>query len=105
LWSAWKIQHHARIFLLTMNKKTKTMYVVQPGGFGSGAFLFSTYEYDQNSEHGGDEASAAIAQPVVARQTQENRSWTQSVIRLPEAFRRTVWQPLTRRVLNLGNAA
>lgn len=94
----------ARIFLLIMNKKTKTIYVVQPGCFGSGAILFSTYEFDENSRLEED-LPPAEAQTAVEQQMQDNRSWTQSVVRLPEAFRRSVWQPLTRRVLNLGNAA
>lgn len=88
-----------------MNKKSKTIYVVQPGCFGSGAILFSTYEFDDNSRIEEDLPPATEAAPQVARQMQENRSWTQSVVRLPEVFRRQVWQPLTRRVQNFGNAA
>lgn len=89
-----------------MNKKSKTIYVVQPGCFGSGAILFSTYEFDENSRLEDDLPPATAVVPQVARQMiNENRSWTQSVVRLPEVFRRQVWQPLTRRVLNLGNAA
>ena len=88
-----------------MNKKTKTMYVVQPGSFGSGAILFSTYEFDHNSKSEEDLPPPAEAQHAVVRQTQENRSWTQAIVRLPEAFHRMVWQPLTRRVQDLGKAA
>lgn len=88
-----------------MNKKSKIMFVVQPGCFGSGAILFSTYEFDENSRLEEDLPPSAEIQSAVVQQTQENRSWTQSVVRLPEVFRRSVWQPLSRRVLNLGNAA
>ncbi len=89
-----------------MNKKSKTIYVVQPGCFGSGAILFSTYEFDENSRLEEDLPPATAVVPQVARQmTNDNRRWTQSVVRLPEVFRRQVWQPLTRRVMNFGNAA
>lgn len=89
-----------------MNKKTKTMFVVLPGGFSAGGTMFSTYEYEDNS---GCETyrtpAAEIQTAVVNRQTDENRNWTQAVVRLPEAFRRTVWLPLARRVQKLGQAA
>lgn len=88
-----------------MNKKTKIMYIVQPGFLGSGAILFSAYEFNHNSEPEEDLPPLAEAKPVIARSTQEKRSWTHTVVRLPETFRRTVWQPLARRVQKLGQAA
>ena len=90
---------------LTMNKKSKTIYVVQPGCFGSGAILFSTYEFDENSRLEEDLPPATEVTPQGACQMNEIRRLTRSVVRLPEVLRRQVWQPLTRRVLNLGNAA
>ena len=88
-----------------MNKKTKTMYVMQPGGFGSGATIFSSYEFEDNSASEGDRAPTVESTPKVASPTTETRNWTQAVVRLPEAFNRSVWKPLTRRVQNLGRAA
>lgn len=88
-----------------MNKKTKTMYVVQPGAFGTGAPIFSAYEFEDNSARGADSMLPAEFESNAARQTAENRSWTQAVVRLPEAFQRLVWQPLSRRVQKLANAA
>jgi len=88
-----------------MNKKSKTIYVVQPGCFGSGAILFSTYEFDENSRLEEDLPPATEVTPQGACQMNEIRRLTRSVVRLPEVLRRQVWQPLTRRVLNLGNAA
>ncbi|MFI5357286.1 MAG: hypothetical protein ACHQ4G_08125 [Opitutales bacterium] len=88
-----------------MNKKTKTMFVMQPGGFGSGATIFSSYEFEDNSVSEADRAPVAESKTTVAPQTTENRNWTQAVVRLPEAFHRSVWKPLTRRVQNLGRAA
>ncbi len=84
-----------------MNKKTKTLYVVQPGGFGSGAILFSTYEFTDNSRLEEDVAQPA---PAVVQQT-GNRNWAAAAVRLPEVFRRSVWQPLSRRVQKLASAA
>lgn len=88
-----------------MNKKTKTMFVVLPGGFGTGASIFSAYEFEDNSARGADPTPPADYKPAGSRQTAENRSWTQAVVRLPEAFQRLVWQPLSRRVQKLANAA
>jgi hypothetical protein len=88
-----------------MNSKTKTLFVMQPGCFGSGAIIFSAYEFENNSKHEKDLPPPAEHAPVVVRQTHSNRSWTQAAVRLPEAFRRTVWQPLSRRVQKLANAA
>lgn len=88
-----------------MNKKTKTMFVMHPGGFGSGATIFSAYEFEDNSESGRNPDLPADFEPAEVSQTIENRSWTKAVVRLPEAFRRMVWQPLSRRVQNLGHAA
>lgn len=89
-----------------MNKKTKTMFVVQPGGFGAGSMVFSTYEYEDHSE------AEATTTPVTgattapaAPQTNDNRNWTQAVVRLPEVLRRSVWSPLARRVQKLAQAA
>ena len=95
----------ARSLRPIMNKKTKTMFVVQPGGFGSGAAIFSAYEFEDNSERECDPVLLDEAEPEAELQTHENRSWTQAVVRLPEAFNRMVWQPLSRRVQKLGNAA
>lgn len=80
-----------------MNKKSKTMYVVHPGCYGSGAMLLATYEFHQDSR---DEADLPPAEELTAevRPTQENRDWSQAVVRLPEAFRRLVWSPLRKTV-------
>jgi len=89
-----------------MNKKTKTMFVVLPGGFSSGGTMFSSYDYEDNSK---GESYPTLAKEVhstaVTRQTDDNRNWTQAVVRLPEVIRRTVWLPLARRVQKLGQAA
>lgn len=87
-----------------MNKKTKTMFVVQPGGFGSGGIIFSTYEFENNSH--GEEMNRPTAQPAASAvpQTQLKRNWVDSAVSLPEALRRTVWQPLARRVHKLASA-
>jgi len=81
----------------TMNKKTKIMYVVHPGCYGSGAMVLATYEFERNSR---DETDLPPAEevPQEVRHTQENRDWTQTVVRLPEAFRRWVWSPLRKTV-------
>jgi hypothetical protein len=104
-WSARKVRRFAGIFHPTMNKKTKTMFVVQPGGFGSGGIIFSTYEFENNSHE--EEMTSPPAQPAASAvpQTQPKRDWIDSAVRLPEAFRRTVWQPLARRVHKLASAA
>jgi len=89
-----------------MNKKTKTMYVVLPGGFGGGATIFSTYEYEDNSGHENNPIPASDQRAAgVTQQNVENRNWTQAVVRLPEAFHRTVWLPLSRQVQKFGTAA
>ncbi|MBP6507911.1 MAG: hypothetical protein KA257_10140 [Opitutaceae bacterium] len=88
-----------------MNNKTKTMFVMQPGGFGSGGMIFSTYEFEKNSRFEDDLPPLAEISTAVAKPTQENRNWIQAAVRLPEAFRRTVWQPLSRQVQKLGSAA
>jgi hypothetical protein len=89
-----------------MNKKTKTMFVVLPGGFSAGGTIFSTYEFQDNSK---GESYPTLAQEIpsaaATRQTDDNRNWTQAVVRLPEVIRRTVWLPLARRVQKLGQAA
>lgn len=82
------------------------MFVVQPGGFGSGATIFSAYEFEDHSPRESDPVLLLEDDEIEdAPQTTENRSWTQAVVRLPEAFHRMVWQPLTRRVQKLANAA
>lgn len=88
-----------------MNKKTKTMFVMQPGGFGSGSAIFSSYEFENNSEVEIELAPLGDFKPAPAAQTIETRSWTDAVVRLPKVFQRSVWQPLTRRVHKLGTAA
>jgi len=88
-----------------MNKKTKTVFVVQPGCFGANGMIFSAYEFDNNSRHDDDLPPPVEVTPAVAKQTRETRNWTQAAVRLPEAFRRTVWQPLSRRVQKLASAA
>lgn len=88
-----------------MNKKTKTMFVLQPGGFGSGATVFSTYEYENHSDVVENPAPPDEFPAPAARQTIANRNWTQAVVRLPEVLRRSVWSPLARRVQKLGQAA
>jgi len=88
-----------------MINKTKTMFVVQPGGFGSGSTIFSSYEFENNSTLETDFEPLADCQPVPVTRTVETRSWTQSVSRLPKALHRSVWQPLTRRVFKLGTAS
>lgn len=88
-----------------MNKKTKTIFVVQPGGFGSGSAIFSSYEFEDYSGSEVELAPLAEFQTVATSQKNENSSWTQTVSRLPKAFHRSVWQPLTRRVQKLGTAA
>lgn len=89
-----------------MNKKTKTMFVLQPGGFGSGAAVFTTYEYEDYSEVAENTASQAELQSVgPVCQTVENRNWTRAVVRLPEVLRRSVWSPLARRLHKLAQAA
>lgn len=95
----------AGVLFQIMNNKTKTMFVVQPGGFGSGTAIFSSYEFENDSLPEVDFAPLADRKPVTVSQTIKTRSWTQSVSRLPKAFHRSVWQPLTRRVLKLGTAA
>ncbi|MCC6416320.1 MAG: hypothetical protein IT582_10470 [Opitutaceae bacterium] len=89
-----------------MNKKTKTMFVMQPGGFGSGSAVFTTYEYEDHSQVEEGHASPAEVQPAaVARQTIDNSNWTQAVVRLPEVLRRSVWSPLARRIQKFAQAA
>lgn len=89
-----------------MNKKTKTMFVLQPGGFGSGAAVFTTYEYEDYSQVNEATAPQAEVQSAPAAcQSIENRNWTRAVVRLPEVLRRSVWSPLARRVQKLGQAA
>jgi hypothetical protein len=88
-----------------MNKKIKTMFIVQPGSFGSGGIIFSTYEFENNSHE--EEVTSQPAKPatIAVPQTQPQRSWIEATVRLPEAIRRTVWQPLVRRVHKLASAA
>jgi hypothetical protein len=66
-----------RTLRLIMNKKTKTMFVVLPGGFSSGGTMFSSYEYEDNSK---GESYPTLAKEVhstaVTRQTDDNRNWT-----------------------------
>lgn len=89
-----------------MNKKTKTMFVMQPGGFGSGSAVFATYEYEECSQVEESLVTQADVQPAVAApQTIDNCNWTQAVVRLPEVLRRSVWSPLARRVQKLAQAA
>lgn len=107
LWSARRVWFFKpRALRLTMNKKTKTMFVMQPGGFGSGSAVFTTYEYEDYSEVEESPATQAEVQTApAARQTFDNRNWTQAVVRLPEVLRRSVWSPLARRVQKLAQAA
>ncbi len=88
-----------------MNKKSKTMFVVQPGGFGSGGLIFATYEFENNSQEEEMTSPPAVEAAVPARQTQVKRSWIESAVRLPETLHRSVWQPLSRRVMKLADAA
>lgn len=87
----------ARVFHPIMNKKTKTMYVMQPGCFGSGGMLFSTYEIQENSREDQDIAESEVKE--LAPQHNENRTTKQVVVRFNEALRRLVRQTPLRRVL------
>ena len=88
-----------------MNTKTKTMFVVQPGGFGSVMAIFSSYECNTHTGREVELAPLAFRKPGAVSQTVETSFLTKAVVRLPKAFRRSVWQPLTRRVQKLGTAA
>lgn len=79
-----------------MNKKSKTMYVVHPGCYGSGVMLLATYEFSENSRDDADLPPADELPAEAQLQHQENRDWSQAVVRLPEAFRRLVWSPLRK---------
>jgi len=81
-----------RVLFQIMINKTKTMFVVQPGGFGSGSTIFSSYEFENNSTLETDFEPLADCQPVPVTRTVETRSWTQSVSRLPKALHRSVWR-------------
>ena len=94
-----------RVLRLIMNKKTKTMFVMQPGGFGSGMAMFSAYEFEDHSKAEIDRTLSSDLKPIAARQAVNNRSWTESVVRFPETIRRSIWQPLARRVQKLSSAA
>jgi len=89
-----------------MNNKTKTMYVMLPGGFGTGAQLLSVYEFEDNLERAANTDVLAEFEPEDAAQTpNKNNRWTHTVARLPEALSRWIWQPLTRQVHRFGKAA
>jgi len=98
-----------------MNKKTKTMFVFQPGGFGSAAMVFSTYEHQDSSliEDAGwpkrrlaETVSPSCAEaPAVAKQTLDNQNWIRAVVRIPNALRRSVWSPVARRIQKVRAAA
>lgn len=88
-----------------MNKKTKTMFVMQPGGFGYSAPLFSAYEFEDNSEHRSDRMPVADLEPLNLEQTDEIGDWAETVMSLPETFHRNVWKPLARRVQKIRSAA
>ncbi|QYM78469.1 hypothetical protein K0B96_14365 [Horticoccus luteus] len=79
-----------------MNKKSKTMYVVHPGCYGSGAMMLATYEFPENSREEADLPPAAELPAETRLQNQENRDWSQTVVRFPEAFRRLIWSPLRK---------
>jgi len=98
-----------------MNKKTKTMFVFQPGGFGTSVVAFSTYEYPNSSsiEDAGwpkrrrsEMVSVSCAgASAVAKQTLDNQNWIRAVVRFPDTLRRTVWSPLARRIQKPVRAA
>ncbi len=81
--------------------KQKTRYVYVPSVVSGVAFVTS-YEL---AEFGlGANADLPEAQPFETTR-EVNRNWTQSAVRLSEAFRRLVRQPLWRKALKPSVAA
>jgi hypothetical protein len=85
-----------------MKQKTRYVYVTTPSIVSGFAFV-SSYELDEFGAHGN--ADLPEAQLLESARSVENSNWTQAAVRLTEAFRRLVRQPLWRKTLKPSVAA
>lgn len=85
-----------------MKQKNRYVYVLNPGMIGGVAFV-TGYEIDDLGAHGNSDLPAA--QSVEAVRGTRNSPWTQTAVRLLEAGRRLVRQPLWRKALKPRVAA